>query len=185
MIAKRKEQLWWRRSKNRGRWTGRKEGGKMNSQDTMAKQCIQVNAASRLQDFIFVLRGKENLLAVTQMTNTNIHISPDTDARRTPSPSHLPPPHTHTHTRKHVSMPMCHCEDISTPYHRLRSTWSPMGEQKNITWRMQLGQDTRACSTGVEKRYLVTEWQVHSHASSHKHIHRHTHTRRATRAHIH
>ena len=47
---------------------------------------------SRLQDFIFVLRGKENLFAVTQMTNTNIHNGPDTDARHPP-----PPPHTHTH----------------------------------------------------------------------------------------
>ena len=42
-----------------------------------------------LQDFIFVLRGKENL-AVTQMTNTNIHNGPDPDAR--------PPPPLHTHT---------------------------------------------------------------------------------------
>ena len=47
----------------------------------------------------------------------------------------LPPPpplspHTHTHTRKHVSMPVCRCEDISTPYYILRSTWGTMGEQK-------------------------------------------------------
>ena len=45
----------------------------------------------RLQDFIFVLRGKENLLAVMQMTNTNIHNGPDPDARH-------PPPPLHTHT---------------------------------------------------------------------------------------
>ena len=35
---------------------------------------------SRLQDFILVLRGQENILAITRMTNTNIHIGPDTDA---------------------------------------------------------------------------------------------------------
>ena len=68
----------------------------------------------QLQDFIFVLRGKEHLLAVTQMTNTNIHNGPDPDAR--------PPPLLHTHTRKHVSTPVCRCEDISTPYYILRST---------------------------------------------------------------
>ena len=58
-----------------------------------------------LQDFIFVLRGKENLLAVTQMTNTNIHIGPDTDARHTPFPPPPLPPHTHTHT--HASVYQC------------------------------------------------------------------------------
>ena len=67
-----------------------------------------------LQDFIFVLRGKENLLAVTQMTNTNIHNGPDPDARHSPLPPPPPPP-THTHTRKYVSIPVCRCEDISTP----------------------------------------------------------------------
>ena len=75
------------------------------------------HACSRLQDFIFVLIGKENLLAVTQMTNTNIHNGPDPDARHPP-----PPTHTHTHTRKHVSTPVCRCEDISTPYYILRAT---------------------------------------------------------------
>ena len=81
-----------------------------------------------IQDFktlFFVLRGKENL-AVTRMTNTNIHIGPDTNARPPPpllpssSPPPPPPPHTHTHTQACI-MPVYRREDISPPYHRLRS----------------------------------------------------------------
>ena len=62
---------------------------------------------SRLQDFIFVLRGKENLLAVTRMTNTNIHIGQDTEARHTlPPPPHPPtPPHTHA-SMYHARIPL-------------------------------------------------------------------------------
>ena len=135
-----------------------------------------------LQDFIFVLRGKENLLAVTQMTDTHIHNGPDTDARHTPSLPPPPPPQ-HTHTRKHVSTPVCRCEDISTTYHRLRTKWSAMGEQRNTTWKMQLGQDTQYRSR--EKVVLLTEWQMHSHANSHKRTHKHIHRHRHTHAQSH
>ena len=64
----------------------------------------------RLQDFIFVLTGKENLLAVTQMTNTNIHIGPDTDARYTHKPTH-----TSTNTRLHTHA----CTFTHTPTYAL------------------------------------------------------------------
>ena len=85
-------------------------------------------STSRLQDFIFVLRGKWNL-AVTRMTNTNIHTGLDTDTRHT---YNLPPPPPFPHTPPQTCiMPVYRCEDINTPYHRSRSTWSTMGEQKN------------------------------------------------------
>ena len=65
---------------------------------TMAN-AVSYPQSSRLQDFIFVLRDKGNLLAIMRMTNTKIHIGPDTDATHLIPP---PPPthkHTHTHTR--------------------------------------------------------------------------------------
>ena len=76
-----------------------------------------------LQDFIFVLEGKENLLAVTRMLNTNIHIGPDTDARYTHKHPPLPPPppspptsHTHTHTHTHTHMRARARRHVSCPY---------------------------------------------------------------------
>ena len=67
----------------------------------------------RLQDFIFVLRGKENLLAVTRMTHTNIHTGPqmqDTPTNATPSPP------IHTRARKHVSHPYTYYTRESSGY---------------------------------------------------------------------
>ena len=114
---------------------------------------------SRLQDFIFVLRGKENLLAVTQMTNTNVHNGPDTDARHTPSPPPPPPP-PHTHTRKHVSTPVCRCEDI-----RHKHTLLYITIHVKYNWRTEKHYVKNAVRTGHkgmqyrnrEKVDLVTE----------------------------
>ena len=123
---------------------------------------------STLQDFIFDLRGKENLFPVTRMTNTNIHTGPDTDARHTQAPplpsappcSPLPlPPPPPTHTQRQACiMPVYRCEDISTPYHRLRSAWSTMGEQKNTTWKMQLGR-TQGHAVRHQKEKVKLVWQ--------------------------
>ena len=154
---------------------------------------------SRLQDFktLFLsLEARKILRSRKWQTHTHTHKYTHTQwprhRRKThpippPPPPPRPPLHPPTHTRKHVSTPVCRCENISTTYHRLRTTWSAMGEQKNTTWKMQLGQDTQYRSK--EKVDLLTEWQVHLHTNSQKrilkHIHRHTHTRRATRAHPH
>ena len=70
----------------------------------MVSPILPVILLLRIQDFVFVLRSKENL-AVTQMTNTNIHIDPDTDARYTHK--HPPPPPTYTHASMyHAHIPL-------------------------------------------------------------------------------
>ena len=89
-------------------------------------------------------------------------------------------------------MPVDRCEDISTPY-RLWSTWSTMGEQNNITWKMQLGQDTRACSTGAiwqlgdkcTRTQTLTNALTSEYTDTHAHKPTCARTHPQTRAHTH
>ena len=92
-----------------------------------------------------ILRSRKWQIQTYTMAQTQTQ-DPPTHPPPPPTPPNSPP-HTHTHTHTHVSTSICRCEDISTPYYILRSTWSTMGEQKNTTWKMQLEKCTFCTNT--------------------------------------
>ena len=97
-------------------WGDVTHAGADDLQHWLSKDKVQKPNLSLVKtlDFVYVFRDKENLLASTQMTNTNIHVGTDTDTghpTNTPLLSSRPPTHRHIC----ACMPEYRCEELSTP----------------------------------------------------------------------